>query len=132
MEKSQTVKLLEEIMPKSGKYLDLSENFEKYWEKLENNVKEAEEIFLILGQSAGFTDSRIIYMWLKGENYFNQKDLFIDFASDLNLDFENEFNSLVTCLKLGKILTQACEKNNQSLSYSKEANIGKNPINSQA
>lgn len=109
--------------------MDLSENFAQIYKNFKKEVKKAQKIYFIIGKNAGFTDSRIVYIWLRGENYFEKKPLFIDFAEDLNLDFENEINKLITDLKIQKILEKAEAKNNQKLNYIKDANIGKNKIN---
>jgi hypothetical protein len=53
--------------------LELSEHFETIWNHLSQNydLNTIENIYFNVGESASFTDSRIIFIWIKTWQYFN-------------------------------------------------------------
>jgi hypothetical protein len=67
---------------REGYSLKLSEDFEQIWASLYDkptfDFKNINQIYLILGQNAGFTDSRIVFLWLKSWQFFgDSKNYFI-------------------------------------------------------
>jgi hypothetical protein len=119
--KNQKNKLeLINLVPKEGKYLNLSEKFEVFWQDLWSEILQNEtEIFYFLGPNSSFSDSRVIFIWLKTYLIFNQSlNLFVDnINNDLNLENLNSF-------LLQSLIFEAKQKNNQQLVYNKEPNIG--------
>ncbi|MGL4757979.1 MAG: hypothetical protein ACRCXZ_01475 [Patescibacteria group bacterium] len=88
--------------------LDLTDNFQEIF----TNLPLADEYYLFIGESAGFMDSRVIYIWLSNNHLFNQKEYFVSRA---NFD-------PVRYLELS---TNSKSMNRKDLAYSREPNIGK-------
>lgn len=103
-------------LEKSEKRLQLFETFEGIWLKLWEQVKSTSEIYFVVGTEAGFTNTRIVYLWLKSLSEFG---LSIDFKILKNsnlVDLQNQPFSLV------KSILQTATK--QDLLYSQEPRIG--------
>jgi hypothetical protein len=108
------------LIPKEEKYLNLSDKFEFFWQSLWPQILENEtEIFYFLGPNSSFSDSRVIFIWLKTYLIFKQNlNFFVDnIKNDLNLENLNSF-------LLQSLIFEAKQKNNQQLTYNKEPNIG--------
>jgi len=112
-------KLIDQIQPQIR--LELYQDFEIFWKKnwplLEQKIQDkVVNFYLILGSKAGFTNTRIVYLWLKSlQQFYNPK---------LNLGFiKNSENINLQTLepqKLNTILSQA----KPNLDYSMEPRIG--------
>jgi hypothetical protein len=115
--------LLREI-ERDGKVLELAEKFEILWQDLDENgeLEGVNEIYFLIGLHAGFTDSRMVFIWLKSWTMFNSKNAFyikkIEF--DVPIDFVSS-EILRETLKKAKV-----ENNSTKLTYSKEPNITNN------
>lgn len=99
----------------SDKYLNLSDSFADIWEKLNLQNIENPEFYLLLGAKAGFTDSRVIFMWIRGQYFFVQNKFYIGKINESNSENYEVWADLLNNIKL---------KNNQKLSYTSEPNIG--------
>jgi len=80
-------------LEKESRSLELAEKFEGIWKKLE--LKEVQEIYFWTGIGAGFTDTRIIYIWLKSWEIFSKKHFF-------TLKVENDFKDLIVIELVGE------------------------------
>lgn len=110
----ESIKLL--ALQKSEKRLQLFETFEGIWLKLWEQIKTTSEIYFVVGTEAGFTNTRIVYLWLKSLSEFGLSiDLKILKNSNL-VDLQNQPFSLV------KSILQTATK--QDLLYSQEPRIG--------
>jgi len=101
-------------------YLELADRFEIFMEDFATKVDlERAKIFFLVGPKAGFTDSRVIFTWLRTNKMFNQEsDYFVSKIPDEPSKLSGDY--------LNQLLEKAAEENSQSLLYSKEPNIGKN------
>lgn len=117
MEVRSDVNRIEEVvslLKEENGYLNLSDRFADVFASLEGRLHGVDNIKLIVLSTAGFTDTRIVYLWLKGEEIFNGKELVMYKAEpDTELaeyqDFEKFFTS---------------HKRVSQLEYSKEASVG--------
>jgi hypothetical protein len=80
------IELIGEIK-KTERTLELSQRFEEFWKDLWkiDKIKPVKQIYLVLGTNAGFTDSRIIFIWLKTWHTF-QPELNSYFVTKINSD----------------------------------------------
>jgi hypothetical protein len=115
--------LLREIA-REGKVLELAEKFEILWQDLDENgeLEGVDEIYFLIGLHAGFTDSRMVFIWLKSWTMFNPKNAF--YIKKIEFDVPIDFvllEILMETLKKAKV-----ENNSTKLTYSKEPNITNN------
>jgi hypothetical protein len=101
------------LLKQESGYLDLADRFEGIFKSLDTT--HYDQFSLILLQNAGFTDSRIVYLWLKGESIFDGKNVAMyKTVEELELqtyqDFEDFFGS---------------HTSTKNLEYSREPSIGK-------
>jgi hypothetical protein len=71
--KSDGVNLVSELEKENGKpVLDLFDRFSPLWEKLDEHgiFESVKNIYFVLGSRAGFTDTRVVYLWLKSWEMF--------------------------------------------------------------
>lgn len=101
--------LVSEIKPLEGRVLNLADRFEFIWLELHDSIKHS-EYYLLIGPIAGFTDTRIIYTWIKTVNMLEGPDYFVH-KVPLEFGLEDEAR-------------KAKLENNKLLQYSKEPNIG--------
>lgn len=61
-------------LSRQGPFLKLAEKFQTLWQELwqTTDLKNSSQIFFLLGPKAGFTDTRIVYIWLESWRTFNQ------------------------------------------------------------
>jgi hypothetical protein len=61
------------LFPRTKHTLELSEHFEKIWSDLyqEYEMETVENIYYTVGEFASFTDTRVVFIWLKSWQYFN-------------------------------------------------------------
>lgn len=81
----------------STDFLNLSENFENLWQNCSSIINLENEIYFILGQSASFTDTRIIYLWLRSWQMFGnlkvkklENELFTNSKTNLNTNYSEK------------------------------------------
>ena len=121
-QESFSLSLIREIH-REEKGLELSNNFEFLWEDLDTSgeFEGIDTIYFLIGLRAGFTDTRMIFIWLKSCMMFDPNNTFYikKILFDAPLDFLEQ--SLIKTL-----LVEAKEENNSfQISYSKEPNITK-------
>ncbi len=108
---------------RKGRGLGLTEKFEFVFKELlstldhGNDDHTIDEFYLLIGSRAGFTDTRIIYIWLQTWKQFHpEQNFYIHKIKDSNLKtIEANYQLLIT---------RAKAENNQILVYSQEPRIG--------
>ncbi|NJL96629.1 hypothetical protein HC766_04695 [Candidatus Gracilibacteria bacterium] len=100
-------------------YLELADRFEIFMEMFSEKFDlNTLQVFLLIGPRAGFTDSRIIFTWLRTNKMFNSgSDYFVAKISKSINEFGGD--------ELLNLLQQTENANQKSLVYSREPNIGK-------
>ena len=81
------------------------------------DIASDDTLYFLMRPNAGFTDSRIVFLWIKGQAVFAKNPYFV---AQIGVDDWDSENSESIQTLLSKIQT----KNNQSLDYAKEPNIG--------
>jgi hypothetical protein len=117
------LQLIREI-DKEGKVLELANKFEFLWQDLTDNglLNDVNQIYYLIGLKAGFTDTRMVFIWLKSWQMFNPTNNF--YISKISFDVPIDFVDLKI---LENLLVEAKKENNSSkISYSKEPNITNN------
>ena len=111
-------KILQEIW-REGKVLNLSELLADLWQKVaqEGHLDGVDKFIFLIGPNAGFTDSRVIYIWLKTEQMFKQTEFRV--LKIGQLDIESLDLSMIQDL-----IQQAIENGTQELQYISEPRIG--------
>lgn len=105
-------------LEKSEKRLQLFETFEVVWKKIWEKIKNTSQIYFVLGDQAGFTNTRIVYLWLKSLSEFGLS-IDVKILKNSNLvDLPNQPFSLIK-----SILSMST---NQDLLYSQDPRIGQN------
>ena len=85
---SQSLVLIDKIF--SSDFLNLSENFENLWHNCSSIINLESEIYFVLGQNSSFTDTRIVYLWLKSWQMFANFDQFGKLENSTNLKNTNK------------------------------------------
>ncbi len=109
------------LKTKESKFLNLSDRFEDFWKKNLGQIKNNEEvdIYFFLGFNSGFTDTRIISIWLKTMQMFNEKArIFFEKRSFLDELNETDFK------EIEKILKETQTQKFNQIDYTREPNIG--------
>jgi hypothetical protein len=110
----ESIELL--ALEKSEKRLQLFETFEGVWLEIWEKIKKTSEIYFVLGDQAGFTNTRIVYLWLKSLSEFGLS-IELKIVKNSNfVDLQNQPFSLI------KSILQSATK--QDLLYSQEPRIG--------
>ncbi len=110
----ESIELL--ALEKSEKRLQLFETFEGVWLEIWEKIKKTSEIYFVLGDQAGFTNTRIVYLWLKSLSEFGLS-IELKIVKNSNfVDLQNQPFSLI------KSILQSATK--QDLLYSQETRIG--------
>jgi hypothetical protein len=104
--------LLKTISNSSSNYLELKDKLLKIITEHYESINNCSNCIFIVTKQAGFTDSRIIFNWLKSIHLFLNKPFFIIKIANYSID------------QLQDYVFQAIEENNTSLLYSKEPTIG--------
>jgi hypothetical protein len=106
--------------------LNLAVRLEKFWKENWDKIKETETIQYWIGPQASFTDTRMVYLWLKSWDEFNegkegdnQERLLIWNASEIN------FQNLDWKSEMAKLIDIAKRESRQNLSYASAPRIGK-------
>jgi hypothetical protein len=107
--------LIREI-EREGKVLNLATHFEFLWQDLhdEGILSAASESYFFVGDGAGFTDTRVVYVWLKSQELFEADKPF----------FLTRTHKIVNEENIARYMEAARENTNKSLQYSKEPRIG--------
>ena len=104
------IRELTTLLKTESGYLDLAERFEKVF----RDLPPVDMYQLILREKAGFTDSRIIFLWLKGQAMYNKSSFQIYHIEDtVELVNYSDFEEFVN----------RSEPSNE-LSYLKDPSIG--------
>lgn len=108
--------LLDVLIPRD-KGLNLAENFTSVWEKT-IAIKGSYSYFFWTGPNAGFTDVRIVSVWLRSQNMFYNSAIYL-------LKVENDLNiSNVSNIVLEKLVKTSLENFDKAISYAREPRIG--------
>jgi hypothetical protein len=116
-----SLSLLKELK-RSNRTLELTDRFEGFWKGLDERgfFDFVDKIYFWLGPRAGFTDTRVVYIWLKSLQMFGVEESAVRlniFKLSDQIDLEHlEVSEIVR-------LTKISEKN-ESLSYAAEPRIG--------
>lgn len=115
-------KTLVTTLERDGRSLELAERFEILWQDLwENNeLDNADQIYLLIGSRAGFTDGRIIYIWLENWRQFYPEKKFLVYK----LSPEEAEAGLGEGASFDQILEKAEVQGTTKLVYSQEPRIG--------
>jgi len=107
-----------QILPQGNKFLNLYQRFEGFWKQLE--WTKAQKFLYFIGPSAGFTDTRIIHIWLKSLVYFYPQKIYQTetLAKPLKSSADLAVKFLLT--KMAKLQQEPTT----SLRYSKQPSIG--------
>jgi len=107
---------------REGRSLELAERFEILWQNLWENqgLDFTDQIYLLIGSRAGFTDGRIIFIWLENWQQFYPEKKFLVYKlspeeAEIGLGEESSFN---------QILEKAEVEGTTKLVYSQEPRIG--------
>jgi hypothetical protein len=72
---------LEAALEKIGdsRVLNLSDRFESFWSDLDDKqiLAGVKELYFVVGERAGFTDSRVVYLWLQSWKMFGEGEFWI-------------------------------------------------------
>jgi hypothetical protein len=102
-------------LKKEGKTLNLFSNFALLWSQIFNNeIKNTEQITFLIASNASFTDTRIIYIWLKSNLIFSKIQLKIINTSE---PYTENPTKIIDLMKL---------TGSKDLTYSGQPRIGKN------
>lgn len=105
------------VAREAGEYLNLFDKFEFLWADLLENM-EFDKVYFLIGPKAGFTDTRIVFIWLKSWVLFNLN--YVYFVSRTETDplflSQNEIAGLLKRIE---------GEDQKDLVYSKEPKIGK-------
>jgi hypothetical protein len=104
--------LLNEVLATNSKYLELSDHFDTLFSTMYTHVQTASNIIFLVATHAGFTDSRIIFNWIKSSEMFLNIPYFV-----LKLD-------IIDLSLIHDYVFQAIDENNKELVYLKEPSIG--------
>lgn len=103
------------------KPLNLCDKFSSIWDDYIAPIIELNgEILFVLGPLASFTDTRVVWVWLKSNKMFNGISFYFYKDNELKISFES-FN--INCMDL-KTLINISDKNPISTNYLKEPSIG--------
>jgi hypothetical protein len=102
------------------KNLNLFAKFESVWAGLNNHFELSQKttIYYLIGPHAGFTDTRVIYLWLKSWEMFEGGRYVIE-----KLENDLDLNKL-SAVQLTDLLKKIDTQNQQELLYSTEPRIG--------
>jgi hypothetical protein len=125
-ESKNKIELLNRFIQEQGKSLELFHNFENVWKEVIWPIIQNEnenEILLVVGSQAGFTDARIISIWLNSLNVFckeNKIKIAKYLEYNLNIDQEDYIINNIAMIKDNLTWIDALD----SLIYTREPTIG--------
>ncbi len=117
---SDSVKLIKTVVSDKG-YLDLYNKFEFVYSDLlaDGLILNTSEIHFWLSPRASFTDTRVVYIWLRSRLIFTKGLYYIMKLEEHSGVGDVTKNNIIGLLAASKSL------DNKDLVYSKEPNIGK-------
>lgn len=121
--KAESTKITQvEKLERQSRGLDLQHRFWPLWEQIYHKfeLRDLDKIYLFLGPQSGFTDSRIVFIWLKSWQYFNPSTRSYFVSKTTELDLMKLHKEIINGL-----LAQSTP-NPEDLSYVQEPRIGKN------
>jgi len=120
-EKELNFEIIDELEAET-KFLNLADRFEDFWKMHDDlgNLK-SNKFFFFLGSKAGFTDSRIVSIWLKSLHFFKPEIKIYSKKIEENSEFIK--NDLLVKNKIIKLLEESSKKEFEFL-YSAEPTIG--------
>ena len=117
------LKLLVHELP-DGKYLNLSDSYEYLWSDIDSEYDmSGGETAYIVGPHAGFTDTRVVYLWLRSAEQVDgleYKLMRVKESEELDTLGSNDEQEDALQKMYKKVITDG----QKDLEYSKEANIG--------
>jgi hypothetical protein len=104
---------------REDKTLKLSTKFSHFWKEyfVDKSFDDSSQFYIFIGKQASFTDTRIVYTWVKSQNLFYGSEYFVARIPE-NIDIENPDEIRLAIEKAKSI-------NSQDLLYSQEPRIGK-------
>lgn len=113
----KNIKLLDIILP-GDKGLNLAQNFTSIWEKNMASKGGEHSYFFWTGPSTGFTDIRIVSIWIRSQNMFYNSAIYL-------LKVENYLNIFnVGNIVLENLVKTSLENFDKAISYVREPRIG--------
>jgi hypothetical protein len=102
--------------------LELSNQFSDIWASLwDTYLKDIKDIYYFIGPEAGFTDSRIVFLWLKSWHIFsNDCNYHVGFEAD---DMLNEDDTSYNHIQYNYLKNMNVKTNIPDLSYLKAPRI---------
>lgn len=115
--------ILIKTLERTDKTLNLAQRFEFVWADMvsEGLLNDVNEIVYLIGDQAGFTDTRIVFIWLQSWKMFEGgvKEFWINKINTRLSDNKDLSDNL------RELYSEAISKNNHALTYSQEPRIGK-------
>jgi hypothetical protein len=108
-----------------GPNLELYTKFEEIWKKtISKNLPLDKKILFVIGSEAGFTDTRIVFIWLKSLDIFRSKQYIFAKYFEEKIDFDSEPEKLLINLDL--ISAKSAWSDTLTVDvYSRQPTIGK-------
>jgi len=110
-----------DTIEKTGRVLNLADFLEQKWQQWEElfSVSKSNEMIMVIGGEAGFTDARMLYVWLKTWQEFSPE------KRDLRVIQANPQNLLsFTEVQLYELLSTWRETGTSTLTYTRAPRIG--------
>jgi hypothetical protein len=106
---------------RSQKILNLSESFEQIWKDLDSagHLSGTKQIYLFTGPDAGFTDSRVIFVWLKSWQSFGEGEIFVG-----PKNYPGNYDKLSKQARGAALHKLQTNPNQSKLTYSRDPRIG--------
>lgn len=103
---------------RDDKTLKLSNKFGNFWKEyfVNKSFDKSTEFYLFVGKQASFTDTRIVYTWIKSQNMFFESDYFVSKLQE-SIDIESQND-------LANLINNSKSSANKELLYSLEPRIG--------
>ena len=98
----------------TGKGLGLFNNFDNMWAKIQVQINLKTNIYFLVGENAGFTDTRVIYIWIKNQSLFYNTNIHIINIKSVDI---KDYSSVKDLLSIES-------DNTTSLKYSRDPRIG--------
>jgi len=117
------LKLLEKLQPTSSGRLELANRFMQVWQSLDSQSEFVDRpIFFWIGPKAGFTDTRVVFIWLKTkfliQKTFNQNFQFFLMRVEANSLTGIDLSTIIQWFELNQI------QFTDQLLYSSQPRIG--------
>ena len=108
-------------LDREKKSLELASRFEILWQDLDESgsLDGVSEMYFLTGKQAGFTDTRIIYIWLKSWKMFYPNNLFYL----MNTEFVVPFDFLDSVVQATTLNQAKLDQNDGQIRYQSEPKI---------